>query len=174
MASLAAIVAAAPAQAGHYFGTYTTDDGAPLAASFSLTTSDTVNAAGGLDILSLGGNVEGDAITGLVFDFDPGKPGQLTTSVGTFTYDNTLFTIPQFLDGEGILFTTASGAMYNIFFDASGRYRLYQDRRHYSYGAFALASAGVPETATWLMMVAGFGLVGGALRSRGKASIAFA
>lgn len=40
-------------------------------------------------------------------------------------------------------------------------------------GAVTLAGA-VPEPATWGMMIAGFGLAGGALRSRRKASVAFA
>lgn len=36
------------------------------------------------------------------------------------------------------------------------------------------AAAPVPEPATWAMMVAGFGLIGGALRSRRKQAITFA
>lgn len=36
------------------------------------------------------------------------------------------------------------------------------------------ATAGVPEPATWAMTIAGFGLLGGALRRRQRASISFA
>ena len=36
------------------------------------------------------------------------------------------------------------------------------------------ASAAVPEPASWAMMLGGFGLVGGALRSRQKAAVSFA
>ena len=37
----------------------------------------------------------------------------------------------------------------------------------------ANADTGVPEPATWAMMIAGFGLVGGAMRRR-KATVSFA
>jgi len=33
---------------------------------------------------------------------------------------------------------------------------------------------GVPEAASWALMIAGFGLVGGALRRRNKVSVTFA
>lgn len=40
---------------------------------------------------------------------------------------------------------------------------------------FALASSGVPEPSTWLMMIAGFGMVGGALRRRNvRTSVSYA
>jgi len=39
--------------------------------------------------------------------------------------------------------------------------------------AFIIPNRGVPEPASWAMMVGGFGLVGGALRSRRKTAVAF-
>lgn len=39
---------------------------------------------------------------------------------------------------------------------------------------FALATAPVPEPATWAMMIFGFGMIGGALRSRQRRTVRFA
>ncbi len=38
---------------------------------------------------------------------------------------------------------------------------------------FAIPNPGVPEPASWAMMLGGFGLVGGAMRSRRKAAVSF-
>ncbi len=40
--------------------------------------------------------------------------------------------------------------------------------------AFRIVNAGVPEPAAWAMMIAGFGLVGGAMRKRTKVSVSYA
>ena len=40
--------------------------------------------------------------------------------------------------------------------------------------AFQTGTPSVPEPASWAMMVGGFGVVGGALRGRRKATISFA
>jgi hypothetical protein len=42
------------------------------------------------------------------------------------------------------------------------------------YTLWGTPSAPVPEPATWAMMIAGFGLVGGAMRYRGKATLSHA
>ena len=38
---------------------------------------------------------------------------------------------------------------------------------------YTIGTPGVPEPASWLMMIGGLGLVGGALRSRRKTSVRF-
>ena len=157
---------AMPAQAGHFFGTYSSFGGAPTAASIALTTDDAVNGVGGHDILAISGNVDGDAITGLVTN--PNKPNWAISSDGLWQFDNVLFDGNQLLDTWGALFKTASGVEYNLWGNAPGNYTLYGSVGGH-YGASSngnFQTAAVPETATWAMMLVGFGAIAVAMRRR--------
>ncbi|WP_136161709.1 PEPxxWA-CTERM sorting domain-containing protein [Sphingomonas flavalba] len=46
--------------------------------------------------------------------------------------------------------------------------------RYVTAGSAALSAGAVPEPATWALLIAGFGLVGGAMRSRKRVTVAFA
>jgi len=170
-AGMAALVAM-PAQAGHFLGTYSSFSGTPTSASISLITDDAVNGIGGHNILAVSGNVDGDAITGLVAN--PNQPNPSISPDGLWQFDNVLFDGVQLLDTWGALFKTASGAEYNLWGNAPGNYTLYGSFG----GQFGASSNGnfhteaVPEAATWAMMLMGFGAMGVAMRRRVAVSFA--
>jgi len=170
-ASVAALLAM-PAQAGHFLGTYTSFGGAPLSASIDFTYDDALNAVGGHDILAVSGNVDGDAIAGLLAN--PNQPNPVISADGRWQIDNVLFDGAQLLDNWGALFTTVSGVEYNLWGNAPGNYTLasaiggqYGPGSNGNFGA-----AAVPEAATWAMMLFGFGAMGVAMRRR--TAVAFA
>jgi len=170
--AVSALFAAMPAQAGTFLGVYTTFGGAPLSASINFTTDDAVNAVGGHDVLSIGGAVDGDAITGLVAN--PNQPFSAISSDGLWQYDNVYFDGAQQLDLWGLLFTTASGGEYNLYGNSPGNFTLYASHNGQfganSNGSFNIAA--VPETATWAMVLFGFGAMGVAMRRRPAVSFA--
>ncbi len=121
LVGVACAVAGVPAQALVYSTTYTSTTGVAMNASFSFQTSGALNAKGGYDIQTLSGNINGDAITGLV-----ANPSQPDRSVlpGGFSYDNIFFDKPGKLDTDGVLFSTASGLTYNFWEQGSTLYDL--------------------------------------------------
>jgi hypothetical protein len=154
----------------------------PYSAMLNVTASDMLNAASGYDITGIGGNVDGDPITALV-----ANPHQATASAsysadGQFIFDNIIWPAgaPQ-LSNPGILFMGSSGHEYNIFSDDAVHYELYKATPFGGYNAnsrgtisvtesfpasFDLRSPGVPEPASWALMILGFGAVGAVLRRR--------
>lgn len=106
--------------------------------------------------------------------------------------ENIVATISR--DAAGIVSATLNGVQAWTFADTAGRaifdsgfIKLFMDDTSYTGEASAgfvdyvqvydtaTITAPVPEPATWAMMIAGFGLVGGAMRyRRGSAKIAFA
>ena len=167
----AALVAVSPvpSEAATFLFAYTaTNAAAPFAASGVIHTSDTLNALGGYDILSISGTVDGDVITGLFAN--PVQPSPVNTPDNLFTYDNVLY-LPglPYLDGPGVVFNSATYE-YNLFSDTPTQYELYRAVAGSGYvassiGTFTIAAA-VPEPAGWTLLVAGFGLTGAALRRR--------
>jgi hypothetical protein len=127
------------------------------------------------------------------FGFYPIASGVMTPEgvAPGFSYDNLFYPAgsPQtasdypfhggFLDIYGLVFTTASGVAVNFWsngdFGGGATYgaAVTDGRTPLDYVG-DITVAAVPEPAGWLMMLAGFGLVGGALRSRRKAGVAFA
>lgn len=178
-----ALLAAGHAQAATWVLDYTATDGnTPFAANLTLTTADTVNAAGGYDVQSISGHVDADTVTGLIAN--PGQPFASYSADGWFIYDNVFFagnaggTAAPVLSNPGLFFTGASGAEYNLFSDNASIYELYQARAGQGYTEHSvgmltavdppstLAAFGVPEPAAWTLMILGFGGVGAALRRR--------
>jgi hypothetical protein len=133
----------------------------------TFTTSDTLNAVNGYDILGITGSVigvGGGEITSLILN--PGQPFP-TINYG-FIYDNVLFpAAAQSLNINGVLFTTDSGAIWNLWGNTPTNYELY------SYSPVAVDVRGgsmsltaVPEPETYAMMLAGLGLMGFVARRR--------
>jgi hypothetical protein len=174
------------AQASTWVIDYTANNAGdtPFSATVDLVASDTLNTVNGYDVLSVTGNVDGDAITGLVNN--PNQPNVSTSVDGLFFFDNVVWPgAAQQLSNPGILFTGASGTEYNLFADDAVHYELYTavngSWSNHSYGTIAMAqtftqdsfdrpSLGVPEPASWALMILGFGAVGAVLRRRQAAA----
>ncbi len=146
----------------------------------TFTTSDTLNAVNGYDIVGISGEVTGlggGDITSLVLN--PNQPYP-TVNYG-FSYDNVLFpAAAQKLDINGVLFTTTSGAIWNLWGNSATDYQLY------SYGPVAVdvhstslfmvavpanIMAAVPEPQTYAMMIVGLGLLGFVARRRKQRAV---
>ena len=75
--------------------------------------------------------------------------------------------IPDILAGVG--FNANVDGLYRVTLDVNG-----MSGGPQSFSVDAQLGAGVPEPATWAMMIGGFGLVGGAMRRRTRTSVTFA
>jgi len=183
----ATVLAVGHAQASTWVLDYTATDGAaPAEADLTLNVSDVQNlVGGGFNVLGISGQVDGDSITGLIAN--PNLPNASTSADGWFTYDNVFYAGQSpVLSNPGLLFTSASGAEYNLFSDNATTYELYQARAGIGYTEHSvgtltavdppggLNSVGVPEPASWTLMIVGFGGVGAILRRRRHAQPAAA
>ena len=143
-----ALLAAAPAAATQY--TFTI--GGAQVASGTLTVQDPIVISGGSLITAITGTYNGQAITGLL---GPGSYGS----------NNNLLYVgqPSLLDILGFSFTGAFGNR-NIY----GSGTSYFDFAREGTVSFSISEVtrGVPEPATWAMMLIGFGAMGVALRRR--------
>src|SRR5437764_5268449 len=89
--SAALVLSAGQARAATWILDYTaTDGGQPTEASVTVDFADAVNAVGGHDVLSVSGQVDGDAITALIAN--PGQPFASYSADGWFIFDNVLWT----------------------------------------------------------------------------------
>ncbi len=178
-------LAAGQAQASTWLLNYTSTGGLPLVANLTLDASDVMNTVGGFDALSISGNVDGDTITGLIAN--PSQPLAHYSADGMFIYDNVVWpTGTPALSNPGLFFSGASGNEYNLFSDNATTYELYRAQSGVGYLAHSVGTlsvaeqartvtgGGIPEPATWTMIIIGFGAVGAALRigRRRTASIA--
>lgn len=160
-AALAAILAtvAMPASAATYIFNFT---GSGQSGSGTVTTSDTTFDSRGFQaqtVTGITGTYNGSAITGLM--------------PGLFGANNLYYvTGPSFVDGSGLAFRTAAGNQVNLFYqDSAPSYRVNTLNPFASTFVTASSSAvaaGVPEPATWAMLMLGFGALGFALRRRTK------
>lgn len=156
---------------------YSSTGGAPHAANLSLTVADVQNGAGTYDVLGVTGNVDGDAVTGLIAN--PNQPGWAYSSDGLFMFDNTFQANGPNISWYGLLFQSATNE-YNLFSDSPTQYELYKAADHSyvanSLGAITVAqqltgagalgvAAAVPEPGTWALLIAGFGMIGAAIRA---------
>jgi hypothetical protein len=177
-------ISSGAAQASTWVIDYTADNlgDTPYSAMLNVTASDTLNAASGYDITGIGGNVDGDTITVLVANPNKANASASFSADGQFIFDNIIWPTgaPQ-LSNPGILFMGKSGHEYNIFSDDAVHYELYKATPFGGYNAnsrgtisvtapsppaFDLRSPGVPEPASWALMILGFGAVGAVLRQR--------
>lgn len=147
-AALAATQAQATSFEIDYIGTSATSG--PIVAH--LTGEETNGVA-----TSIFGTRNGVAVTGL-------SPYAAATQTITSTF--------PFTDFGGLSYSTADGINYNIYADTTGDFELnsvLNPGGNPSGDApitAAVTIAAVPETATWAMMLAGFGMIGFAARRR--------
>jgi hypothetical protein len=179
----ATVLGAGHAQAATWLLNYIDTNGAaPTEATLAVQALDTLNAVGGYDITGVTGNVDGDAVTGLIAN--PAQPYASYSADGMFIFDNVVYAnAPPLLSNPGLFFSGASGNEYNLFSDSPAVYELYQARPGVAYlehsvgvlsaqktgrlgGLADLGQAAIPEPAAWTMMILGFGGVGAILRRR--------
>jgi hypothetical protein len=181
--SAAAVLCASQAQAATWLVDYVATKGArPAQASLTVDISDALNAVGGHDVTGVSGQVDADAVTGLIAN--PGQPFPSYSADGWFIYDNVVWPGgAPVLSNPGLFFTGASGDEYNLFSDDASTYELYDARAGVGFVAHSVGTltatgqpafrdfsldevVGVPEPAGWTMMILGFGAVGATLRRR--------
>ena len=181
--AVAAVLAGGPAHASTWLIDYASTNGAsPFAATLDIQAADVLNAVGGYDVTAVSGNVDGDAVTGLIHNAV--QPFPTLSADGMFIFDNVVWPTggPQ-LSNPGLFFSGVSGAEYNLFSDNPTTYELYKAQPGVRYlansvGTIAMVQTdvlggpldrlggGVPEPAAWMMMILGFGGVGAMLRQR--------
>lgn len=165
LVAVAAMSSATAASAAQYLLTYS----GTKSGSITVTTSNTLNGVGGYDITGVTGVFDGAAVTGLLNN--PNQPN--FSSNGAFTWDNVLFPgAAQVFDRFGIAFATSVDTIniYDAVADGGN------PPPGTPYGLITLQTGGptfgsmtiaaVPEPASWAMMLAGFGVVGFAMRSQ--------
>jgi hypothetical protein len=169
IAAAALALSAIPAAASEWILNYTASSGLPATAALDITVSDIVNAVGGHDLTGITGSVDGDVITG--FEPSSNSPFVVLSADGLFNFDQVFYFTAPHVDNAGLLFNSATFE-YNLFATTTGDpnspVELYRsDHRSYvNNSAGTLSVAGVPEPASWALMIAGFGGVGTILRSR--------
>jgi len=182
--AIAAFALTGSAQAATYLVDYQSNGAAPLTANLVVTTSDVLNGVGGYDVTGISGDVSGDVVTHLIGN--PAQPSPSYSADGWFIYDNVYYPGAPTVSYWGLLFGSA-GHEYNLFSDSPTQYELYQATAGYGFtqnSVGTLFSAplhlegpggsagvdGVPEPASWMTMVLGFGLLGGLVRSNRTAA----
>ena len=175
---------AAPASAALWTVNYTSIGGAPLSAQLNITTSNVLNVFGNYDITAISGNLDGEAITGLLANGN--QPGTSTVAGGLWTIDNNLRPTAPWFDNAGLGFMTAT-RLANLFsVDPAIPPAVGSPTTNYTMGTSigggysnfsdgtVEVSGSVPEPATWAFMILGFGGAGMALRRKRRAVTAFA
>jgi hypothetical protein len=154
-----------------------------------ITTSDTLNAVGGHDVIGIQGNTTWGPITQLISN--PAQPytanywpdGHVTIpyQLGSeWPFDNVLFDNggPWFTE-NGILFQTSS-VVWNLaiyrgqdYLGISGLGIFNASEWKIPFRITRIATANVPESGSWILMIGGLGMAGAAMRRR-RTAISFA
>lgn len=173
LGAVAALALSASASAASFLFTFSGDGGA--------------NGASGTLEATDNGNGSFTATSGTITAFGPVASGSgalianpngtaVTVSpAGYFSYDDQLLPGQDPLTTNGGLLFNIGGFEINIYSNGPEKlYTIYSSSGANADGAFALSqvsTAAVPEPATWVMMLAGFGMVGAGLRSRKRATV---
>lgn len=152
---------------------YVALSGNPANADFVISASDTLNAVGGYDILSVSGNVDGDLITGLELNLN--QPNESNSIDHQWFFNNVLYMANPFLNTDGFVFHTLSGKSGNLWGNSPDNYTLgtWTPVAGFAISTGNASIAAVPEPASWALMLGGFGLIGSAMRRR-STSVSFA
>lgn len=151
----------------------------------TITTANTTNGISngsslGYNILSITGSVigaYGGSITSLVTN--PNQPAMFTNYGIGFMYDNVSFPSSPNLDIGGVLFTTGTGTIWNLWGNSAqgpGNYELFSwtaaggtvgdwSRAIDEHGNLTVA-APIPEPGTYALLLSGLGVLGFAMRRR--------
>jgi hypothetical protein len=154
------------ARAATYSFDFSTTDSV-FAVAATITTSNTLDALGGYDALSISGTIFGPGGGAIALEPNPIQPWPYSDIA--FSYDNVYFPGGAPVDDNGILFS-AGGYDYNLYAAGPASYYLSTDNPAGLYnpgeavvfgGPVALAdSAGVvPEPSTWALTLIGFAVV---------------
>lgn len=174
--TLGALLAGGSANAAMFNFSYS---GAGVAASGTLTTTDTATIIKGqqaFTITGVTGTRNGDVIDQLF-------PAATVVDFNGDRTDNYLFTTGPFLTFNGFGFGVAGDSpntLYNPYFDGSSYVEFVSNPPSgvavNPLDSFSLtrATAAVPEPATWAMFLGGFGLLGATMRRRQRVSVTFA
>lgn len=161
-------MASAPAEAIEFDWSFAGTGVAGAVDSFgTLTTGDDMMTIGGraaYQVVSIAGQRNGVAITGLRNDFPSDYGGA----------DNYMFLTGQRFTYQGLSYGLADGTYANIYDAGSEIHAIYLGGFYaeVATGQFSLAEAGaVPEPMTWALLAAGFGLVGTVIRRRRTSSV---
>jgi hypothetical protein len=137
----------------------------------TLTTADTLDAAGGYDVLSVTGTITGPGGGAITLVSNPSQPSSYDNSV--WVYDNVLFPhTAARVDDNGILFS-AGAYDYNIYSTGPRTYYISSDNPAGNFdlgelltfgppqvgagdGPMNFAASAAPESSTWAMMLLGF------------------
>ena len=157
--AVATLLAASPAAAADYLFDFAGTNlfgGQALTGSGTLTTNGVTVQQNGRDA---------QMITGITGIYNGSAISALASVTGS---DNFYYLTGKFVSGNGLGFTTVAGTNVNLF-DSAGQYRVNTTNPFQSGFVTATSSAvtaAVPEPGTWLLMFAGFGAVGFAMRRR--------
>ena len=177
------LAAAVAAPAAALSITYTAYDHAPYSilplalAHLNLTLDAAVNAFGGHTVTGISGDVDGDTITGLLALNGPSQCACFPTGYdygnGIFALSDTVYDSGPITDHGGLGFRSATTAydFWNV--DGQGLYEVDAvsinatlDGLIAGTDAGSSSVGGVPEPASWALLIGGFGFIGGALRQR--------
>jgi hypothetical protein len=168
----AMLFCASTASAKVYHFNFETTDGAFMV-SGAATTANTLDSAGGYDVLALTGTVSGPGSGSVALIANPAQP--VASNNGTWIYDDVLF--PQaapLVDNSGLFFS-AGGSAFNWYSIGSQTY-LSSNAWAGAYNPGELVGSvalNTPEPSTWVMMLIGFaGLVRAGLRASRKTAVA--
>jgi hypothetical protein len=149
---LGALVASAPVAQANAVYSFNGDGLTAL-----ITTSSTLNAMGGYDVLDITGTLAGHgAITSLLTN--PDQPNNYTfTGVGggtNFTFDNVFYTDAQHIDDNGIVFQVADGNYVDLWGNGANDYEVFVGN-YVSDTRGAAAIEAVPEPSAIAMLLTG-------------------
>jgi hypothetical protein len=166
----AMLLCASTANAAVYHFSLETTDGV-FAVSGDAITANTLDSAGGYDVLALTGTVSGPGGGSISLIANPAQSAAFNN--GSWIYDNVLFPhAAPFVDNPGLLFS-AGGSAFNWYSIGSQTY-LSSNAAAGAYNPGELVGSialNAPEPSTWVMMALGFAALGFA-GYRGRRAVA--
>ena|SRR6202012_1494622 len=149
-----------------------------LGLDITVTTSNTLDAAGGYDITGLSGTLSGYGTVSLITN--PNQPNVFTIQNPPFSgganlsIDNVWYSSDPHLDGNGLAFLTAGGLTGGLWGNSAGNYGLFLGNYdiYIASSSDVTVSAAVPEPSTWAMLILGFASIGFMAYRRRRSTLA--